>query len=151
MAGDMDEIDHGIIMRLENDARTPFSVISKELGTSVDTIRNRFRKLQRLGIVRGSTAVIRPEKLGYEVIVFFGVTVRPGSQEVVLDKIIKIPSIILATQTVGPHDVLAIGVAKNFAHLDSIVPNIRELPQVSGIHMTFTMGPMELHSQSFLL
>ena len=150
MAGDMDEIDHGIIMRLENDARTPFSVISKELGTSVDTIRNRFRKLQRLGIVRGSTAVIRPEKLGYEVIVFFSVTVRPGSQEALLDNIIKIPSIILATQTVGPHDVLAIGAAKSFAHLDRIVLAIRELPQVSGIDMTFSMGPMELHSQYFL-
>ncbi|MHA1833625.1 MAG: Lrp/AsnC family transcriptional regulator [Candidatus Baldrarchaeia archaeon] len=47
----MDEIDLAIIEYLKKDARTSFREIARKLKVSPDTIVNRFRMLQKKGII----------------------------------------------------------------------------------------------------
>src|SRR3954454_7721989 len=57
----MDETDYKLIALLRRDARTSVADLAKALGVSRGTITNRIRKLERDMVIRGYTAVIRPE------------------------------------------------------------------------------------------
>jgi len=52
--------------------------------------------------------VIDPSKIGYSFITCFGVNVKPAYATQVLEKLIKIPSVIMASKLVGNHDIVAI-------------------------------------------
>ena len=62
----MDEIDLFIIKRMTEDARVSFRKIAKEIGVSPDTIISRYKKLQENGVIRGSTVILDPKKIGYK-------------------------------------------------------------------------------------
>ena len=57
----MDETDYKLIALLRRDARTSVAELSKALGVSRGTVTNRMRKLEKDMVIRGYTAVIRPE------------------------------------------------------------------------------------------
>ena len=97
----MDEIDLAIIEYLKKDARTSFREIARKLRVSPDTIVNRFRMLQKKGIIQGSTVVINPEKIGYKSMVVLMIDAEPEYSTQVLNKLIEIKNIILATKIMG--------------------------------------------------
>jgi len=73
----LDEIDASLIDRLTQDARTSFRKIAKALRISPDTVVNRFRGLQEQGVIRGSTIVINPRKIGYQAMAVFMIDTSP--------------------------------------------------------------------------
>lgn len=68
-----DEINRRIIARLQQDGRTPYSTIARELGTSESTVRNRVAQLTRSRILK-VIAVVDPVALGYEAYAMVGLT-----------------------------------------------------------------------------
>jgi len=73
----MDETDAVIIKRMTQDARVSFRKIAKELGVSPDTVISRYKALQKKGIIRGSTVVLNPKKIGYKGMAAFMVDTSP--------------------------------------------------------------------------
>lgn len=53
----MDELDSGILTRLEADSRTPFLQIAKELNVSEGTIRKRVKAMLSAGAIKSFTLV----------------------------------------------------------------------------------------------
>lgn len=70
MADDLDDIDRSILKLLLSDGRIPASQIGEQIGLSRPAIAERMDKLDRSGVIRGTTAVIAPEALGWNVIAF---------------------------------------------------------------------------------
>jgi len=157
----MDEIDLQIIEKLTNDARMSFRKIADELKISPDTVINRYQKLQENGIIRGSTVVINPKKIGYHCMTAFlvdasslhmlGNEVDPVDSSLILEKLISMPNIILATKTVGDHDLLAIGVAMDFEHLIHMVHEIARIPGVKDIQVSFWVEKSSLCPKYFIV
>jgi len=157
----MDEIDLQIIEKLTNDARMSFRKIADELKISPDTVINRYQKLQENGIIRGSTVVINPKKIGYHCMAAFlvdasslhmlGNEVDPVDSSLILEKLISMPNIILATKTVGDHDLLAIGVAMDFEHLIHMVHEIARIPGVKDIQVSFWVEKSSLCPKYFIV
>jgi Lrp/AsnC family transcriptional regulator for asnA, asnC and gidA len=143
----LDELDDSLIGKLTQDARTSFRKIAKGLHISPDTVVNRYRGLQGQGVIRGSTIVINPKKIGYQAMAVFMVDTSPtriptneptpNISSAVLEKLIHMPSILVATKTVGDHDVLAIGVAKNIEHLINLRNEITRIPGVRDLEVSF--------------
>ncbi|MDH5687461.1 MAG: Lrp/AsnC family transcriptional regulator, partial [Candidatus Bathyarchaeota archaeon] len=142
----MDEVDLSIIERLTEDARMSFRKIAKELGVSPDTVINRYVKLQEKGVIRGSTVVINPKKIGYHGMAVFLIDASPShvlateatiDSSLILDKLIQMRNIILATKTVGDHDLLAISVARDFEQLIKIGVDIAKIPGVEDLQVSF--------------
>ena len=73
----MDETDLLIIKKLTEDARISFRKIAKELEVSPDTVINRYKALRESEVIRGSTVVIDPKKLGYSGIAVFMIDASP--------------------------------------------------------------------------
>ncbi len=57
---DVDEIDKKILMELRKNGRITFTDLSKKLGLSVASIKNRVDKLERLGAIKGYSALVEP-------------------------------------------------------------------------------------------
>jgi Lrp/AsnC family transcriptional regulator for asnA, asnC and gidA len=157
----MDELDASIIGRLTQDARTSFRKIAKELRISPDTVVNRYAGLREQGAIRGSTIVINPKKIGYQAMAVFMVDTSPtrilanestpSDSSVVLEKLIHMPSILVAAKTVGDHDVLAIGVAKNIEHLIKLRNEITRIPGVRDLEVSFWAEMTELCPKYFMV
>ena len=157
----MDETDLFIIKRMTEDARVSFRKIARELGVSPDTVINRYKALQEKGVIRGSTVVINPKKIGYHGMAVLMIEASPThilatestppESSLILEKLIQMRNIILATKTVGDHDLLAIGVARDFEHLIKIGADIAKIPGVADLRVSFWVEKAELCPKYFII
>lgn len=147
----LDEIDSAIIEMLTKNARTSFREIARRLKVSPDTISNRYERLKEEGIIIGSTVVIDPSKIGYTFIARFGINVKPAYSSQVLERIIQIPSVIIASKLVGNHDLVAISVIKDFEHLCKLRDAILEMPFVDKVELGMWIKSMELCPRYFII
>jgi len=147
----LDKIDFTILEMLKEDARTSFREIARKLKVSPDTISKRFERLKDQGIIVDSTVVIAPSKIGYSFIARFGIDVKPAYSSQVLDEIIKIPSVIIASKLVGSYDLVSIGVVKNFQHLCKLRDTILDMPYVEKVEIGMWIKTMELCPHYFLI
>ena len=70
MAVDLDDLDLRIVGLLLRDGRTPAAQIAEQIGLSRPAVADRLDKLERQGVIRGTTAVIDPTQLGRAVTAF---------------------------------------------------------------------------------
>jgi Lrp/AsnC family transcriptional regulator for asnA, asnC and gidA len=157
----MDETDSFIIKRMTEDARVSFRKIAKELGVSPDTVINRYRTLQEKGVICGSTVVLDPKKIGYKGMAAFMIDASPThiiateatppKTSSILERVIKMPDIILATKTVGDHDLLAIAVIKDVEHLIAIGSEVAKIPGVKDLSLSFWVEKAELYPKYFMI
>ena len=142
----MDETDSLIVEELKNDARTSFRKIARKLGVSPDTIINRYEALIEEGVIRGSTVVIDPKKIGYEAMAAFMIDTSPthifGTESIqtdstsILKSLIKMRSIILATKTVGDRDLLAISLRGPIEHLRALADQLQAKRGITHVHLS---------------
>lgn len=147
----LDEIDLQILDMLKEDARTSFREIARRLKVSPDTISNRYERLKEGGVIITSTVVVDPSKVGYSFIARFGIDVKPAYSSQVLEKVIQIPSVIVASKLVGNHDLVAISVIKDFDHLCDLRDTILEMPFVDKVELGMWIKTMELSPHYFLI
>jgi DNA-binding Lrp family transcriptional regulator len=157
----MDDLDLAIIERLTLDARMSFRKIAKELNVSADTILNRYAALKKQGIIQGSTIVLDPHKIGYHAMVAFLIDVSPSQtgnaqtppieSSKILEEIIRMPNIIVATKCVGDHDLLAIGVVFGFEHLIKVRDDIATMAGIRDIQTTFWVKKTRMCPKYFII
>lgn len=152
----MDEVDRRIIDILSSDARTSFRKIAKELDKSPDTVINRYQHLREAGDIRGSTVVVEPRMIGYEGMAAFHIDVYSSGESKtdstsILKILIRMPNIIVATKTVGDHDLLAIGVIHNFDHLMRLGKEIAAIPGIKNIQTALWAGGGEICPRYFIV
>lgn len=70
MAVELDELDHRIVALLLKDGRTPAAQIAEQIGLSRPAVADRLDKLERQGVIRGTTAVVDPAALGRAITAF---------------------------------------------------------------------------------
>jgi len=61
------------------------------------------------------------------------------------------PDIILATKTVGDHDMLAIAVIRDVEHLIKTGRDIAKMPGVKDLRVSFWVEKSELHPKYFII
>ena len=89
----LDEKDLKILEILQDDGRASYSQISRILGMSEAAIYSRIQKLLKLGVIRRFQAILDPDKLGFTLTAFIGVTAHPAKYEDVLKALAEIPEI----------------------------------------------------------
>ena len=155
----MDKIDLFIIEALTKNARTSFRQIAAALNVSPDTIIDRYNGLQEKGIVRGSTIVLNPKKIGYNAMAVFMIDLSPNIENskkpfdstLIVETLIKMRNIIVASKTVGDHDVMAIGVIKDFNHLIEVRNEIAAVEGVKDMEVSFWTEITELSPKYFVI
>ena len=152
----MDEVDQKIIEMLSEDARMSFRKIAKVLDKSPDTILNRYKRLLDSGDIRGSTVIVDPRLIGYEGMAAFHIDVSTSGDiksdsTKILKTLIKMPNIIVATKTVGDHDLLAIGVIHDFNHMMRLGKEISAISGIKSIQTALWAGESEICPKYFIV
>jgi Lrp/AsnC family leucine-responsive transcriptional regulator len=70
MAVVLDDLDQKILDLLLRDGRAPASQLADQVGLSRQAVAERIEKLERAGVVRGTTVVVDPNSVGRAVTAF---------------------------------------------------------------------------------
>ena len=104
MAGklNLDKLDLQIIHAMMEDAGISYADLGKKLFVSGGTIHVRIKKLQEMGIVKGTKLNVDLKLLGYDITAFVGIFLEKSSlYDVVAEDLKKIPEIIRLNYTTG--------------------------------------------------
>mgnify|MGYP006282727365 CR=1 FL=1 len=103
----LDDTDREILRILQEDARTPFSEIARQIDMSSATVHDRVNRMKDNGVIAGYHAEVDPKALGYDVSAVVGFQVEQGREEGVLDRLSDIDGVQEIHLTTGDWDVIA--------------------------------------------
>lgn len=133
----LDDLDFQILDLLIKDCRTPYLEIARICHVSGGTIHVRMKKMEDMGIIKGTRIILNLPKLGYDVCCFVGVYVdKTSSFDYVIEEMQKIPEVVELHLTTGDYSVFAKVICKNIADLQEILMN--KINNISGIQRTDT-------------
>ncbi len=137
---DLDETDVKILKTLISDARLSSRQISKEAGVSIGTVLTRIRKMEKSGVLRGYSAVMDHEKLGYMLTALIEITVSKGRLLEMENEIARMPNVCAVYDVTGLTDAFVIAKFKSREDLSAFAKRLLALPYVerSNTHVVLT-------------
>ncbi len=122
----MDAVDERIVSHLRDDARASFAEIGAVVGLSAPAVKRRVDRLRARGVIRGFTARVDRETLGWAteayVEVFCQGTVAPDELRRSLE---RIPEVFDACTVTGDADALLHLLAADITHLEAAIERVR--------------------------
>jgi len=136
----MDETDVKILKTLISDARLSSRQISKKSGVSIGTVLTRMKKMEKEGVIRGYSAVVDHEKLGYQLTVLTEITVSKGRLLEVENEIARMPNTCCVYDVTGLTDAFVIAKFKSREELSAFAKRLLALPFVerTNTHVVLT-------------
>lgn len=136
----LDETDVKILRALTADARLSSRQIAKQCGVSIGTALSRIRKMEVEGIIRGYSALLDQEKLGYELTVVTEITVSKGRLLEMENEIARLPNVCCVYDLTGLADAAIIAKFKNREELSKFTKHLLSLPYVerTNTHVVLT-------------
>lgn len=133
----LDELDVQILDILVKDSRTPYLEIARQCHVSGGTIHVRMRKMEDLGIIKGTKLIIDNSKLGYDVCCFIGIYLdKANSYPNVLNEMYSIKEIVELHYTTGDYSLFAKVICKSIADLQNVLMN--KIQIIQGVQRTST-------------
>jgi Lrp/AsnC family transcriptional regulator, regulator for asnA, asnC and gidA len=138
----LDKLDLQIISQMMQTAEISYADLGKKLFVSGGTIHVRIKKLQELGIVKGTRLHVDLKALGYDVIAFIGIFLEKSSMyDGVAKELKRIPEIVRLNYTTGNYSMFAEVVCKDIQQLRRVLHD--ELQKIKGIERTETLISLE--------
>jgi Lrp/AsnC family transcriptional regulator for asnA, asnC and gidA len=134
---EIDKIDLLILKKLANDASLPYTEIAKDVEVSTGTVHVRMKKMEKLGIVRGTYLDIDYSKLGYDISGFIGIYLKESSlYDATILELQRIPEVVSLNYTTGNYSIFAKVICKDTKHLMTLLHD--KIQKVGGIERTET-------------
>ncbi len=126
---DMDKIDEKILKNLMVDARISARQLALKLGMSTVTILSRIKKLEKEKIIKGYTALIDHEKLGYDLTAIIEVVANKNIVDIE-EKLSKIDNVCAVYDITGNTDTVIIAKFKERSKLSEFVKSLSAMTNV---------------------
>ncbi len=136
----LDETDVKILKSLTADARLSSRQVAKQCNVSVGTVLARMKKLENEGVVKGYSALLDQEKLGYALTVVTEITVAKGRLLEVENEIARLPNVCCVYDVTGLVDAVIIAKFKSREELGKFTKRVLALPYVerTNTHVVLT-------------
>ncbi|MEO6260506.1 MAG: Lrp/AsnC family transcriptional regulator [Thermoanaerobaculia bacterium] len=131
MAVVLDDLDHSILSLLLRDGRLPTSQIADAVGLSRPAVAERMEKLERNGVIRGTTVVVDPSALGPHVTAFVsarGGGVTSDKAQKAFDALLRRQEILEAHTVAGDDCYLLKVRTDTMASLNALVSSLTAAP-----------------------
>jgi DNA-binding Lrp family transcriptional regulator len=125
-----DHTDVKLLRSLLEDARLSSRQTARKVGVSVGTVLARIKKMEQDGVIKGYSAVLDHEKLGYELTVVTEITVSKGKLLEVEKHIGTIPNVCAVYDVTGSTDAIAIAKFRNRKELSDFTKGLLAMPFV---------------------
>lgn len=128
----LDDLDIQILEILIKDSRTPYLEIARKCHVSGGTIHVRMKKMEDMGIIKGTKLILDNTKLGYDVCCFIGIYLdKASSFSHVLSELNKIKEVVELHYTTGEYSVFTKVICKSIADLQNLLMNkIQVIPEI---------------------
>jgi len=123
----MDDLDRDILSILRKDARTPYTEIADEVGTSEGTVRNRVERMVGEGIIERFTVATRTGNI--KAMIELGVAVDVDTSAV-SERIAEWSSVDFVWQVSGEQDIVLVVDCADTEGLNGLITEARELEDV---------------------
>jgi len=140
MAVDLDETDIKIFKALTSDARLSSRQIANQCDVSIGTVLSRMKRMEKEGIIKGYSALLDHEKLGYELTVVSEITVSKGRLLEVENEIARLPNVCCVYDVTGLIDAVIIAKFKGREELSKFTKRLLAIPYVerTNTHVVLT-------------
>lgn len=123
----LDDLDRRILQALLREARASWKELAAETGVSAPTIRERVRRLQDTGILRGFTAEISTKALGYGLEAVVRFRPLPGKRHLLEQQIERTDRIVQCDKVTGEDGFVARILLRDIAELDPLLDSFGRL------------------------
>lgn len=129
----LDPTDQAIVRCLSRDARATYSEISKAIGVSVGTVRNRLTQLRESGALH-LNVWLDPNRAGLGVNATFLLRVEAGRVSAVVDELVPMEVTGYIAVVAGDHDVIVDVFCRDVPHLNRVLQDdIQAIDGVSSV------------------
>ena len=137
---DLDELDRKILQAYLFDARLSYRELAHKLGVSTTTIQSRTNKLEKLGVIRGYSAVFDHEKVGFQLTAITEVSVAKGKLLELEREVAKMPQVLAVYDVTGLTDAMVIAKFKSRDDLSKFTKSLLAMPFVerTNTHIVLT-------------
>jgi DNA-binding Lrp family transcriptional regulator len=137
---ELDDTDVKILKTLVSDARLSSRQIAKKSSVSIGTVLTRIKRMEKEGIVRGYSAVVDHEKIGYQLTAITEITVSKGRLLEVENEIARMPNVCCVYDVTGVADAYIVAKFKSREELSKFAKRLLSLPYVerTNTHVVLT-------------
>ena len=148
----LDRIDKNIIRSLQINGRIQNNDLAREIGLSASSCLRRVRLLEEAGVIKNYTAVVDPQKIGFQLILFSRIWLLGQDAETIhlfIEAMKELPQVMECYIILGESD----------AMLKVVVPDLESYGKFQSTHLTKKNGitsvktdvPSQIIKQSFQL
>ena len=123
----MDELDREILDILRRDARTPYTEIADQVGTSEGTIRNRVEQLIESDVIERFTIATRTGNV--KAMIELGVDVNVDTDDLT-ERLAEWGEVDLVWQVSGEDDIVLVVDAADTRSLNQLISEVRDLEEI---------------------
>jgi len=145
---DLDKTDERILKNLMVDARSSARQLALKLGMSTVTVLSRIKKLEKEKIIKGYTALIDHEKLGYNLTAIIEIIAKKDKIINIEAELSKIENVCGVYDITGNTDTLVIAKFKSRSELSEFV---KGLASIQNIENTITHVVLNTAKEDFRL
>lgn len=109
----MDYIDKTILNILQENDKLSYHKIAKMLRMSASTVHSRVKKMKQNGIIKRFSAVIEPQKVGFNSMAIIGLTVDANKMREAAKVLSLFNEVQIVSTSTGDHDLIALIIAKD--------------------------------------
>ena len=137
----IDNIDLKILNVLSKNAKMPYTEVAKKVFVSGGTVHVRMRKLEKMGVVRGTKLDIDYDKLGYNISSYMGIYLEKSLlYKETVKSLKKIPEIVEIHAITGQYTIFIKIICKDTSHFRNFLDTVHK---VKGITRTETFMSFE--------
>lgn len=121
----MDKKDQVLLNILLSNSRLSYRKIAKKSGLSVATVMNRVRALEKEKIIKGYSAVLDYDKLGYDIHVLIDMRISKGKLFEVEKRVATHPNVIAVYDHTGRSDATILARFRNKRLMDTFLKTLQ--------------------------
>lgn len=135
-----DAVDKRLLELLREDGRASHASLAKAVGLSAPAVRERVRKLEQAGVVRGYRAVLDPESVGLPITAFVMIAPQPRKPaRQLVERLKALPELEALYAVAGVYSYMAKVRAQSTAELDALLDRIFMLEGVERTETTMVL------------
>ena len=138
----IDNIDLKILNILSKNAKMPYTEVAKKVYVSGGTVHVRMRKLEKMGVVRGTKLDIDYARLGYNISCYMGIYLEKSYlYKNAVDSLKRIPEVVEIHAITGQYTIFIKILCKDTPHFREILDT--KIHKVKGITRTESFMSIE--------
>ena len=140
----LDHIDRHILKTLQEDSRTTIKEMAATLNLSTTPIFERMKRLERNGVIQKQVALVNPEALNLDKLVFVSSSISEHRKEALdefINQIVQFPEVLECHHVTGQSDFLLKVILKDLKSYNTfLLTKISTVSNIAKVESSFSLS-----------